>query len=163
MSDSADLAFGRLTPGAAESCAALELTLFGDDGPWSADSFRAELANPANFYAGFVDEGDTVRGYGGVSRLGPADSPEYEIHTVGVDPELQGTGLGRRLVEALLTVADEDPGEVFLEVRVDNEPAIGLYESLGFEKVGLRKNYYRPSGADAWTMRRPPADTTSTG
>lgn len=154
MTDAADLTFGRLSPGASESCAELEMVLFKDDGPWSAEAFRSELANAANFYAGFVDSTDRVRGYGGVTRLGPEGAPEYEIHTVGIDPLLQGHGFGRKLVEALLAAADEAPGDVFLEVRVDNEPAIGLYESLGFEKVGLRKNYYRPSGADAWTMKR---------
>ena len=159
MTDAADLTFGRLSPGAAESCAELEMVLFEDDGPWSAEAFRSELANAANFYAGFVDSTDRVRGYGGVTRLGPADAPEYEIQTVGLDPSLQGHGLGRKLVEALLAAADESPGDVFLEVRVDNDPAIGLYESLGFEKVGLRKNYYRPSGADAWTMKRPAVRT----
>jgi [ribosomal protein S18]-alanine N-acetyltransferase len=45
---------------------------------------------------------------------------------------------------------------VFLEVRTDNEPARALYESEGFTVVGLRPRYYRPSGADAHTMRREP-------
>ena len=47
-------------------------------------------------------------------------------------------------------------GAVFLEVRTDNEAAIGLYESLGFVNVGVRRRYYRASGADAYTMRRDP-------
>jgi ribosomal-protein-alanine N-acetyltransferase len=45
---------------------------------------------------------------------------------------------------------------VYLEVRTDNEPAIELYRGLGFVEVGLRKRYYRASGADAFTMRREP-------
>jgi ribosomal-protein-alanine N-acetyltransferase len=45
---------------------------------------------------------------------------------------------------------------VFLEVRTDNEPAITLYRGLGFVTVGVRKRYYRASGADAYTMRRDP-------
>ena len=36
----------------------------------------------------------------------------------------------------------------------DNAAAIGLYESVGFAAVGVRKRYYRVSGADAYTMRR---------
>ena len=45
---------------------------------------------------------------------------------------------------------------VYLEVRTDNEAALALYRSLGFVSVGLRKRYYRVSGADAFTMRRDP-------
>ncbi len=44
---------------------------------------------------------------------------------------------------------------VFLEVRTDNAPAIALYVAHGFEKIGLRRRYYQPSGADAYTMARP--------
>jgi ribosomal-protein-alanine N-acetyltransferase len=45
-------------------------------------------------------------------------------------------------------------GEVYLEVRVDNERAQRLYRQLGFAQVGLRRGYYQPSGADALVMRR---------
>jgi ribosomal-protein-alanine N-acetyltransferase len=45
---------------------------------------------------------------------------------------------------------------VYLEVRTDNEQAIGLYEAHGFRRIGLRRRYYQPSGADAYTMERPP-------
>jgi ribosomal-protein-alanine N-acetyltransferase len=40
-------------------------------------------------------------------------------------------------------------------VRTDNTPAIALYESEGFTRIGLRRRYYQPSGADAYTMLRP--------
>jgi ribosomal-protein-alanine N-acetyltransferase len=43
---------------------------------------------------------------------------------------------------------------VYLEVRTDNTAAISLYESVGFVRMGVRKRYYRISGADAYTMRR---------
>jgi ribosomal-protein-alanine N-acetyltransferase len=39
-------------------------------------------------------------------------------------------------------------------VRTDNVAAIAMYESAGFTKLGIRKRYYRVSGADAYTMRR---------
>ena len=44
---------------------------------------------------------------------------------------------------------------MLLEVRTDNEAAIGLYESEGFVRLGVRRRYYQPSGADAYTMARP--------
>ena len=64
----------------------------------------------------------------------------------------QGLGIGRRLLESLLDFAGD--GVVYLEVRTDNAAAIALYESAGFETMGIRKRYYRVSGADAFTMRR---------
>jgi ribosomal-protein-alanine N-acetyltransferase len=93
-------------------------------------------------------------GYGGIARLGRKRPYEYEIHTVGVDADYQGHGIGRQLMTALLEYADS--GTVFLEVRTDNVAAITLYESVGFVRVGLRRRYYRASGADAYTMRRDP-------
>jgi ribosomal-protein-alanine N-acetyltransferase len=50
---------------------------------------------------------------------------------------------------------------IFLEVRTDNVPAIALYESFGFVNVGLRRRYYRASGADAYTMKRLPVEDPS--
>ena len=75
------------------------------------------------------------------------------MHTIGVDPARQGRGIGRALLRDLLAVAD-GPRPVFLEVRTDNEAAIALYEAEGFSRIGVRKRYYQPSGADAYTMRR---------
>ncbi|MDO4610443.1 ribosomal protein S18-alanine N-acetyltransferase [Corynebacterium sp.] len=152
------MTFGRLWPGAAASCAELEAVIFDGDGPWSEESFRAELSSPHRLYVGEVEEPGTDRervvAYAGLGRAGPAGDAEYEILTVAVAPELRGRGLGRRLTEALLAAADEDPGPVFLEVRTDNAPAIALYESLGFGRMGVRRRYYA-DGADAWTMVRP--------
>jgi ribosomal-protein-alanine N-acetyltransferase len=95
--------------------------------------------------------GETLVGYAGISRLGRTPPYEYEVHTIGVDPAYQGRGIGRRLLDELLRFADG--GAVYLEVRTDNEAAIGLYTSVGFEQIGLRRRYYRVSGADAYTMR----------
>ena len=98
---------------------------------------------------------DHLVGYAGIARLGRTPPFEYEIHTIGVDPAYQGHGIGRAMMAELLEFVDP-PGVIFLEVRTDNAPAIALYTSLGFVTVGLRKRYYRASGADAFTMRRDP-------
>ena len=45
--------------------------------------------------------------------------------------------------------------EIFLEVRESNTPAIALYESLGFEKIGVRKGYYDKPKEDAVIYRLP--------
>lgn len=142
---------GPLTRADADRCAELEALLFDGDDPWPAVAFERELHSKTNHYVG-ARSGGTLVGYAGISRLGRVAPFEYEVHTIGVDPAYQGQGIGRRLLEELLDFADG--GVVFLEVRTDNEAAIGLYRSTGFEQVGLRKRYYRVSGADAYTMRR---------
>jgi [ribosomal protein S18]-alanine N-acetyltransferase len=140
-----------LTEADADRCAELESVLFPGDDPWPTVAFVRELAADHNHYVA-AREGDTLIGYGGISRLGRTPPFEYEVHTIGVDPAYQGRGVGRRLLGELLNVAAG--AVVYLEVRTDNDAAIALYRSVGFTNVGLRRRYYRISGADAYTMRR---------
>lgn len=142
----------------AARCAELEQILFPGDNPWSRDIFAVEFSHPHTFYIGvFDDEGDeeVLVAYAGMAMLGPRDDPEFEIHTIAVDPEHQRRGLGRLLMEQLMHAADSFDGQIFLEVRTDNKPAITMYEAFGFVNQGMRRNYYQPSGADAYTMSRP--------
>ena len=139
-----------LTRADAARCAELEVQLFEGDDPWPASAFVSELSGRHNHYVA-ARTADKLVGYAGIARLGLLRPYEYEIHTIGVDPAFQGRGIGRLLLDALLHYAD---GAVYLEVRTDNTPAIALYRSAGFVEIGLRKRYYRVSGADAYTMRR---------
>jgi ribosomal-protein-alanine N-acetyltransferase len=143
----------------AEACAELERLLFPGDDPWSARAFREELAAGHSYLAARHDGlGGRLVGYGGIALLVGPPGAEMEIHTLGVHPDHQGRGIGRRLLDGLLERADELRAAVYLEVRTDNEPAQALYRAAGFDRVGLRRRYYQPSGADAYTMcRRPPA------
>ena len=153
--------YGKLKPSDAARCAELESQLFDGDDPWPERAFLAELrAKHIHYVAARTVESpaaadDKLIGYAGIARLGRTRPYEYEIHTIGVDPAYQGQGIGRRLVSELLERASDSV--VFLEVRTDNVPAIKLYESFGFVNVGLRRRYYRASGADAYTMRRDPS------
>jgi len=144
---------GPLTRTDAARCAELESQLFDGDDPWPARAFLAELEAKHNHYVAARAD-DKLVGYGGIARLGRKKPYEYEIHTIGVDAAYQGQGIGRQLLTALLEYANG--GTIFLEVRTDNDAAISLYESVGFVRVGMRRRYYRASGADAYTMRRDP-------
>ncbi len=126
----------------------LEEILFPGDSPWTAEMFAGELA-AGHHYVVHRDAAGVVDGYAGLALLGD----EAEVHTIGVRPAAQGAGIGRALLRDLLGHAGNR--RVLLEVRTDNAPAIGLYESEGFVIVGIRRRYYRPSGADAYTMARP--------
>ncbi|MBJ7337286.1 ribosomal protein S18-alanine N-acetyltransferase [Mycolicibacterium sp.] len=147
--------YGPLAVGDADRCGELENELFPGDDPWPAAAFIRELESAHNHYVAARLDGELV-GYAGVSRLGRKPPYEFEVHTIGVDERFQGQGIGRGLLDRLLDIADG--GTVFLEVRTDNAAAIGLYESAGFTVMGTRKRYYRVSGADAYTMRRPAKD-----
>lgn len=157
MSQPADVVYEGMRIGDADRCAELEAQLFPGDDPWPAVAFIRELESRHNHYVAARVDG-TLVGYAGITRLGRKPPFEYEVHTIGVDTAFQGRGIGRRLLDRLLQIADG--GAVFLEVRTDNDAAIKLYQSVGFEVVGLRKRYYRVSGADAYTMRRDPRETS---
>jgi ribosomal-protein-alanine N-acetyltransferase len=144
--------YDELTPGDAARCGELEAQLFDGDDPWPAAAFLRELAAPHIHYVAARAD-DKLIGYAGIARLGRKPPYEYEIHTIGVDSAYQGHGVGREMLSRLLTFAGDDT--VYLEVRTDNVAAIAMYESAGFVNVGLRKRYYRVSGADAFTMQRP--------
>ncbi len=155
-----DVVIDALRESDAPRCAALEQLLFPGDDPWSAAAFREELAAGHAYLAarslGGAREGALLVGYGGIAVVAAPPRAEAEIHTIGVDPAFQGRGIGRALVGGLLAVADALHATVYLEVRTDNDVARALYEGEGFAVVGLRRGYYRPSGADAHTMRREP-------
>ncbi|RDI64424.1 ribosomal protein S18-alanine N-acetyltransferase [Nocardia pseudobrasiliensis] len=137
-------------------CVELEKVLFPEDDPWPEVAFTSELAGAHNRYlVARDDESGRMLGYAGVALLGTMEHPEAEVHTIGVDPQCHRSGVGTLLLRALLAEAGRRGGPVFLEVRTDNAAAIALYQKHGFHIIGLRKNYYQPSGADAFTMRRP--------
>lgn len=69
-----------------------------------------------------------------------------ELLRLGVDSAYQGRGLGEGLVRAWLDGIQTKTA--LLEVRADNIAAIGLYHKVGFERLHIRKNYYR-DGADS--------------
>lgn len=129
----------------------MERALFGA-GAWSRAALAEELAGPGRWYVGAQDRasGELV-GYAGLWF----DGNDGQVMTIGTRPDAQGHGIGRLLVDALLDHARElGAGDLLLEVRVDNEPALRLYERAGFERFGRRKGYYQPENVDAWTMRR---------
>ena len=75
---------------------------------------------------------------------------EATLHSIGVDPKLQGRGLGRRLLTAMLAqVGRVGASRCLLEVRESNAAARSLYNGLGFSLDGVRKNYYpTPKGRE---------------
>ena len=118
--------------------------------PWSASQYKEEFSAPTRHFVVAIDEAQSIIGYAGVFAPGQA---EADILTVGVVPNQRGKGIAKALM-ALITDWAKAQGStaMMLEVKVDNPEAIRLYESLGYSKLNVRKDYFG-SGLDALVMR----------
>ena len=109
--------------------------------PWSRQSFWEEASHTDAYYliARDVDRDNLIVAYAGCWVL----ANEGHITNVAVDPDYQGQGLGRRLMNELISrVKAMGVDSMTLEVRPSNTVAINLYTSLGFRSVGQRPKYY---------------------
>lgn len=83
---------------------------------------------------------------------------QAHINNLAVLPELRGQGLGTQLLAAIVDEAARlGATELTLEVRASNAPALRLYARAGFDRTGLRKNYYTNPVEDALILSRSPA------
>jgi ribosomal-protein-alanine N-acetyltransferase len=119
--------------------------------PWSEQIFRDCLR--VGYDCWVVDAGGEVSGYA-VMSMGAG---ECHILNLCVAPALRRQGAGRALLTMLLRRARQAGMlHAFLEVRPSNAAAIALYESMGFERIGLRRGYYQAEGGreDAIVYRK---------
>jgi len=123
--------------------------------PWTKGNFSDSLAAGHWAYCVRPQLADVVKG----SYLDPEILWAYcilfpavdELHllNITVSPKLRRLGIGVKIMNAIEGVAaQQNMPRIILEVRPSNEAALKLYLSLGYEQIGLRKNYY-------------PADATS--
>lgn len=114
---------------------------------WKKESFLRELI-VNNFAHYFVMEQDNeIIGYCGLWMI----LDQSQITTIAVKNSFRGQGLGEYLLTYIKEYCIESTHVLSLEVNVDNTPAKNLYEKLGFNYGGIRKNYYGP-GKDAHVM-----------
>lgn len=146
-----------------ETVARLESELFTSSS-WSRAMLEQELTAPGRTYVVWegpdphqpqtqrdIQTRPRVLGYAGVWASGAGG--DAEIMTIGVDALAQRLGIGAALLDVLIGIARQKGAvRLLLEVRVDNEPAKGLYRKFGFQPMGLRKHYYQPEDVDALTM-----------
>lgn len=120
--------------------------------PWTETGFFTFLMRQDALFLVAEDENtNEVVGYCGIVMA----ADEGDITNVSVKKELQGQGIGTLLVKELEQRMHEfGVISIFLEVRQSNIPAIALYEKQGFERMGIRKNYYTDPVEDAITMCR---------
>ena len=128
--------------------AELEKICFSD--PWSEKSIASELDSRLSLWLVAMD-GETVVGYvGSQSVLG-----ETDMMNIAVSPNYRRQRIAEKLgVELIEKLREKGNHSLMLEVRSSNDPAQKLYEKLGFEQVGRRKNYYRNPKEDALILRK---------
>ena len=112
--------------------------------PWPREMLECELTHPRALLL-VAARGETPVGYAAFRQA----ADEAELLRLAVEPGERRRGVARALVAAGLDRLRQGDIQVcFLEVRVDNEPAIQLYRALGFGVAGRRREYYR-DGMDA--------------
>ncbi|MBU3603156.1 ribosomal protein S18-alanine N-acetyltransferase [Polynucleobacter sp. AP-Kaivos-20-H2] len=117
--------------------------------PWTKGNFSDSLAAGHWAYCIRPQVDQMVKG----SYLDPAVLWAYcilfpavdELHllNITVSPNLRKLGLGQRMMAAIEGVAAQQKmPRIILEVRPTNAAAVTLYQKLGYEQIGVRKNYY---------------------
>lgn len=135
--------FRRLGPADADSMYRLEACCFSL--PWSAAQCRAAFAQQAFMAFGLLREEELVA-YISFYHIGD----EVEILNLAVLPTERRSGHGRRILQLVLQAAAKmGIQNVLLEVRTGNLPAVALYESCGFRRLGVRSRYYPDTNEDA--------------
>lgn len=121
----------------------LEIERLGYPFPWTEQIVRDSFRH-GNDCWGVLNPADELLAYAFFSMA----VGEAHVLNICVDPVQQGQGLGRYLMQHLITEAREALCTVvLLEVRRSNQVARRLYESLGFATLGVRKGYY-PAGGE---------------
>lgn len=137
-------------PGVAEVMTAAFDTRFGEG--WTTSQCMGMLALPGAWLT-IAKDGEQTIGF----SLARATLDESELLLIATLPSRRGLGVGRALLRSVITEATERGARsIHLEVRAGN-PAIALYMSEGFIKVGERPGYYRGASGklfDAHSFRR---------
>ncbi|MBR5521288.1 MAG: ribosomal protein S18-alanine N-acetyltransferase [Oscillospiraceae bacterium] len=115
---------------------------------WSAQGLADDIKNDSTHSFVAVADGRAVAF---CSYLVTFDA---ELIFVCTHPDMRGHGIAAKLLTETMNSLPEGITTVVLEVRSKNEPALALYNKLGFEKLGLRKNFYSNPQDDAVVMEK---------
>lgn len=105
--------------------------------PWPMKGLQESLQQHHAYV--LVTSAGELGGFAVVQRI----LDEAHLLDIAIDPSLRGQGLGRELLRRLMDEELADGISIwFLEVRVSNQAAISLYQSLGYNELSIRRNYY---------------------
>lgn len=105
--------------------------------PWSEGNFKDSINS--GYVCLVMEQANQVVGYAVLMMV----LDEAHLLNISVAKTYQGKGWGRYLLVHMMDVGREKGGlNMFLEVRPSNHSALGLYESMGFNEMGVRPGYY---------------------
>jgi [ribosomal protein S18]-alanine N-acetyltransferase len=111
--------------------------------PWTLGIFADCLKVGYSSWILEDPDGEGIAGYGILSLA----AGEGHVLNLCVHPNRRRRGLGRRLLQHLLEVAEDyGASELFLEVRPSNLEAVAMYTACDFVEVGRRHEYYPSDG-----------------
>ena len=116
--------------------------------PWSKRSITEDVCTNVSALYVVAECSFCIAGFCGVHYI----LDEGHIVNVAVLPAYRGQNIGRTLVNTMMAQSPIFIDKFTLEVRVSNIAAIKIYESLGFQSVGVRPGYYGDTGEDALIM-----------
>ena len=121
------------------------------DSRWGRDAFSENVTNDYDFLTAAVSDDPDPKVFGyGLLRL----FDDAELIMTAVDPEYRKRGIGRSLLNCMITEAKQrKTAGIFLEVRESNLPARAMYRSAGFTEEGIRRGYSHAPAEDAVIMR----------
>ena len=126
----------------------LERLCFND--PWSENSIASELNNKLSHWLVALDGEKVIAYVGSQTVLGETDMMNIAVH-----PDYRKRGIATELIQELINALNErNSHSLMLEVRESNDPAKELSLKMGFEMVGIRKNYYRNPKENALILRK---------
>ena len=118
--------------------------------PWSPSFLRQQLASPETRVNRVAEVDGRVVGHAGLIMV----ADQGHVTTLAVHPDVQGFGIGTRLMADLCRAAVERRLDTMtLEVRVSNLRARELYRRFGFIPAGAQSGYYSDTGEDALFMQ----------
>lgn len=121
---------------------------------WGANNYRRFFEEFQEYFGFCLMEESGVKRMKGFS-LARAAFEDMELFKIGVAPEFQRLGIGKRLLEETLAEGGRRGAtRCFLEVRKSNQNALQFYSAHGFQIAGARLNYYSNPVEDAWIMER---------
>jgi len=105
--------------------------------PWTVGNFKDSMTS--GHYCVVLEMDNTIIGYAILMMV----LDEVHLLNISVAPSCKGKGWGRYLLNHMMQTGQDKGGlNMFLEVRTSNTSAITLYESIGFNEMGLRPGYY---------------------